>query len=200
MLRFPGNSTPDDSREPEASQDARLLALVADGDQQALAALYRRRSGLIYSLLVRMLVHEMEAQEIMQDTFVLIWRRAHEYDPGRSSPLAWITMIARGRALDQLRARCRRSATQAAYEREVVSLELEINGPRQTERDELAAACASALNDLPEVQAHALQLAFLRGWTHEEIARALGEPLGTIKARIRRGLLALRKALKDYHA
>ena len=77
---------------------------------------------------------------------------------------------------------------------------MEINGSQLTERDAMAAACASALNDLPESQGHALQLAFLRGWTHEEIARATNEPLGTVKARIRRGLLALRKALKDYHA
>jgi RNA polymerase sigma-70 factor, ECF subfamily len=200
MLRFSGTYKPDDSQDAEAREDARLLAAIAEGDQHALAALYRRRGGLLYSLLIRMLVNEMEAQEVMQDTFVLIWRRAHEYDPGRSSPLAWMIMMARGRAIDQLRARSRRAVNHAAYEREVVSLEVEINGSRQMERDELAAACASALNALPEAQGHALQLAFLRGWTHEEIAGAAGEPLGTVKARIRRGLLSLRKILKDYDA
>src|SRR5881296_2568569 len=70
-----------DSHVPEACKDAWLLAAVAEGDQHALAALYRRRSGLIYSLLVRMLVNEMEAQESIQDTFLQIWRRAREYDP-----------------------------------------------------------------------------------------------------------------------
>ena len=190
----------DDSPEPEAREDSRLLAVIAEGDQRALATLYRRRSGLIYSLLVRMLVNEMEAQEVLQDTFVQIWKRAQECDPERSSPMTWIIMIARGRALDRLRARSRRSASHSAYEREVMSLEVEINGSPQMERDELAAACASALNRLPESQGRALQLAFFRGWTHEEIARAAGEPLGTVKARIRRGLLSLRKILKDYHA
>ena len=201
VVRFPGDSPLEESHhEVEAREDTRLLMAVAGGDQRALAALYRRRGNLIYSLLVRMLVNEMEAQEVMQDTFVQIWRRAHKYDPGRSSPLAWMIMIARGRALDRLRSRSRRSATHAAFEREVASLEVEeINGARQTERDELAAACAAALNGLPEDQARALQLAFLRGWTHVEIACAVGEPLGTIKARIRRGLLALRKTLKDHH-
>lgn len=116
-------------------------------------------------------------------------------------PVAWMIMIARGLAVDRLRARSRRSATIAAYEQEVASLEVEVNcGARQTERDELAMACAAALHSLPEPQGRALQLAFFRGWTHEEIANAVGEPLGTIKARIRRGLLSLRKALKDYHA
>lgn len=181
-------------------EDTRLLAIIADEDQHALAQLYRRRGTLLYSLLVRMLGDEMEAQEIMQDTFVLIWRRAQEYDPSRSSPLAWMIMIARGRAWDRLRARSRRSANHAAYEREVVSLEVEINSERQPERNELAAACSAALHNLPETQGQALQLAFFRCWTHEEIACAVGEPLGTVKARIRRGLLSLRKILKDYHA
>jgi len=200
-VRFPGGGPPDELPEAaEAREDARLLTGIAAGDPHALAALYRRRGSLIYSLLVRMLVNEMEAQEVMQDTFVQVWRRAHKYDPGRSSPMAWMVMIARGLALDRLRSRSRRRATYAAFEREVASLEVEeIHGARQVERDELAAACATALNDLPEEQGHALQLAFLRGWTHEEIAGAVGQPLGTIKARIRRGLLALRKALKDHH-
>ena len=198
-VRFPGYES-GGSQEAEVCEDARLLAVMADGDQHALATLYRRRSSLIYSLLVRILVDEMEAQEVLQDTFVRIWRRVHEYDPDRSSPLAWMIMIARGLALDRLRARSRRTAGHAAYEQEVVSLEVEINWLQQPERDELASACVSALNDLPEAQGRALKLSFLRGWTHQEIARATDEPLGTVKARIRRGLLALRKALKDYHA
>jgi len=191
---------PGDSLAPDAREDARLLAMVAEGDQRALAAFYHRRSRLIYSLLVRMLVNEMEAQEALQDTFMQIWRRAREYDSERAAPVGWIVMIARGLGLDRLRARSRRTAGHAAYEREVASLEVEVNGARQTERDELAAACASALNNMPEPQGRALQLAFLRGWTHEEIACAIGEPLGTVKARIRRGLQALRKTLRDYHA
>lgn len=201
VVRLPGNEPPDQLRDAvEECEDARLLTGIAGEDQYALAALYRRRGGLIYSLLVRMLVNEMEAQETMQDTFIQIWRRAYKYDSSRSSPIAWVIMIARGLAWDRLRARSRRNATYAAFEREVASLEVEeINGMRQTERDELANACATALNGLPEDQGRALQLAFLRGWTHEEIARAIGEPLGTIKARIRRGLLSLRNTLKNYH-
>lgn len=146
-----------------------------------------------------MLGDEMEVQEVMQDTFVRIWRKAAGYDPARSAPLAWMILIARGLAVDRLRSRGRRQANLAAFEAEVASIEIEaINRPRQIERDELANVCAAALHQLPESQARALQLAFLRGWTHEEIARAQNEPLGTIKARIRRGLLALRDALKDY--
>lgn len=202
FLRFPGSIGPGESQDAtEGSIEKRLLAEIADGCQQALAALYRRRGTLIYSLLVQMLVSEAEAQEVMQDTFVQIWRRARHYDPTRSSPIAWIIMIARGVAVDRLRARLRRNATQQSYQREVASLGIEeMDGLRHAEKQELADACADALHRLPGPQRRALQLAFLRGWTHEEIARAEGDPLGTVKARIRRGLLALRQTLKDYHA
>jgi RNA polymerase sigma-70 factor (ECF subfamily) len=196
MLRF----SESDARTEDASEDARLLAQIAEGDERALAALYKRRGRILYSLLARMLVNEHEAQEVLQDAFVLIWRRARLYDPVRSSPLGWMIMLTRGRAMDILRARSRRAVGHAAYEQEIVSLDMEVNGRKQIERDDLSAACAVALKALPEAQSRALELAFFRGWTHQQIAGAVGEPLGTIKARIRRGLLALRQILKDYHA
>jgi RNA polymerase sigma-70 factor (ECF subfamily) len=201
VLRFPGCVERVESNDStERNIETRLLAEIAGGCQQALAALYRRRGSLLYSLFVRMLVSEAEAQEVMQDTFVQIWKRARTYDPRRSSPIAWMIMIGRGVAMDRLRARLRRNATQETYQREVGSLAVEeMDGLRHTERGELAAACAAALHQLPETQRRALQLAFLRGWTHEEIARAEGDPLGTVKARIRRGLLAMRQTLKDYY-
>ncbi len=190
-------ATPDDV---EAREDACLLGAIAKEDQQALAMLYRRRSGVIYSFLVRMLGNETEAQEVLQDTFMRLWRRAKEFDANRASATAWILMLARGLALDKLRSRSRRAATHSAYEREIASLETgEQSRASQLEQEELAGACRDALNRLPELQSHALQLAFFRGWTHEEIASAQGEALGTVKARIRRGLLALRKTMKDYY-
>jgi RNA polymerase sigma-70 factor, ECF subfamily len=200
VLRFPGCGKAGESHEAEAREDARLLTLIAREDPHALAALYRRRAGLLYSLLYRMLVSEMEAQEALQDTFVQVWRRAAQFDAARSSPVAWLILIARGFAVDRLRARARRSASQKVFLEETASFEVEeLHGGRQTERDELASACAAALQRLPEPQRRAIQLAFLRGWTHEEIASAEGEPLGTVKAWIRRGLLALRKTLKEFH-
>ncbi len=191
---------PGDMPSPEASRDVRLLEAIAARDQHALEAFYSQYGALVYSLLVRMLGNEMEAQELTQDTFLRVWRTAERYDPARSGPGGWVIMIARGLGLDRLRARVRASRRQAAYESELADLEVEVKSARSPERDELAAACAAALNRLPEPQGQALQLAFLRGWTHEEIARATNEPLGTVKARIRRGLLALRAILRDYHA
>ena len=184
----------------EAREDARLLQAIAAEDQQALAILYRRHGNLIYSFLLRMLGNPAEAQEVLQDTFVRLWRRAKEFDAGRSSATAWLVMFARGLAMDKLRARSRREEAHSAYEREVASLEgLEMDAAQHLESSELSDICRAALKQLPATQNDALQLAFFRGWTHEEIARAQGEALGTVKARIRRGLLALRKTLKAYY-
>jgi RNA polymerase sigma-70 factor (ECF subfamily) len=199
-MRLPEEKSGGTQDDMEAREDARLLQAIAGEDQQALAMLYRRRGDLIYSFLLRMLGNSAEAQEILQDTFVRLWRRAKEFDPERSSATAWLLMFARGLALDKLRARSRREAAHSAYEREVASLEADnTDAAQRLQADELSGICRDALNRLPAPQSHALQLAFFRGWTHEEIAQAQGEPLGTVKARIRRGLLSLRKTIKDYY-
>ena len=150
---------------------------------------------------MRMLGHEAEAQEVLQDTFIRLWRRAKDFDAERSSAAAWLLLFARGLALDRLRARSRHQAKLAAFESEVAVHEAghSSGGRVGLPPDELEGACRDALNKLPTEQGRALELAFFRGWTHEEIASAQGEALGTVKARIRRGLLALRKTMKDYY-
>ena len=185
----------------DAREDARLLHAIAGGDERALAAMYQRRGGLIFSFLTRMLGQEAEAQEALQDTFIRLWRRAEDFDSGRSSATAWLLLFARGLALDRLRARARHVAKLSAYESEVAALAAGPAGrrPDGAPTDELAAACRDALAKLPADQRRALELAFFRGWTHEEISTTQGEALGTVKARIRRGLLALRKTMKDYY-
>jgi len=185
----------------DAREDARLLCAIAGGDERALGALYQRRGGLVFSFLTRMLGHEAEAQEALQDTFIRLWRRAKEFDAHRSSATAWLLLFARGLALDRLRARSRHAAKLSAYESEVAALEMDqsAGGGDLNSPDELSHACRAALEKLPPDQRRALELAFFRGWTHEEIAITQREPLGTVKARIRRGLLALRKTMKDYY-
>ncbi|MBL9126221.1 MAG: sigma-70 family RNA polymerase sigma factor [Verrucomicrobiales bacterium] len=184
-----------------AADDACLLAAIRQGDQVSLARLYDRRAGALFSMLVRMLNQDAEAEECLQDTFLRIWQRAETYDPARSAPFTWMVMIARGLALSRLRARGSALQARSAYESEVASLEIEHIDPAWHPPDsELNTACSRALRGLPDEQRRAVELAFFRGWTHAEIAEATGEPLGTIKARIRRGLLALRGFLEDFHA
>lgn len=186
---------------PDAAvEDVCLLRGIAAGDSSSLARMYERRGGALYSLLVRMLGNESEAEEVLQDAFVRIWRRAAEFDAARSAPFTWMVMIARGLALSRLRSRGRLDACLSAYEQELASLEVEVVHPNCPSADpELPSLCAGALRSLPDPQRRALELAFFRGWTHAQIAHVTGEPLGTIKARIRRGLLALRDLLKDFH-
>jgi RNA polymerase sigma-70 factor (ECF subfamily) len=181
----------------EDREDARLIRATAAGEERALALLYQRRGGLIYGFLMRMLGREDEAREVLQDTFVRLWRRAGEFDPERASATAWLLQFARGLALDRLRSRSRHAAKLEAYGQEVATLTTPV-GP-VTGQAELETACQQALQKLPGPQAEALQLAFFRGWTHEQIATAQGEALGTVKARIRRGLLALRQTLREYY-
>jgi RNA polymerase sigma-70 factor (ECF subfamily) len=133
----------------------------------------------------------------LQDTFIRLWRRAGEFDPERSSATAWLLQFARGLALDRLRSRSRHATKLDAYEQELATLADPV-APAMG-RAELETACQQALQKLPAPQAEALQLAFFRGWTHEQIATARGEALGTVKARIRRGLLALRQTLREYY-
>lgn len=137
---------------------------------------------------------------MLQETFVAIWQRAGRFDPARSAPLTWMVMLARGLALDRRRARERRRSWLGAYEAEVASLEVETRtGFADLADRESRRQVADALLRLPDEQRRALELAFFRGWTHDDIARATGEPLGTIKARIRRGLGALRQHLRHFH-
>jgi len=175
-----------------------LIHRIALGEEPALAALYRRRGSLVYAYLLRLLGQEDEAKEALQDTFVRLWRRAGEFDERRSSATGWLILFARGIAMDRLRARSRHAAKLNAYQDEInAQLAGHQRAAPDSDRTDLAEVCLAALQKLPEPQAQALKMAFLRGWTHEEIAAAQGEPLGTVKARIRRGLLALRQAYKE---
>lgn len=184
-----------------AADDARLLTAISQGDASSLSRLYARRGGALFSMLARMLNNDAEAEECLQDTFVRLWHRAGTFDPARSAPFTWMVMVARGLALSRLRARGTALQAQSAYQAEIASLEIEHIDPSwRPPNSELNTACTHALRTLPDEQRRALELAFFRGWTHLEIAESTGEPLGTIKARIRRGLLSLRSLLKDFHA
>ena len=150
LLRPPEENPGATQDDLDAQEDARLLYAIAGGDERALAMLYQRRSGLVFSLLTRMLGHEAEAQEALQDTFIRLWRRAKDFDAGRSSATAWLLLFARGLALDRLRARSRHVAKLSAYEREVAALE---GGGGDGAPDELASACRAALESCPRTSA-----------------------------------------------
>jgi RNA polymerase sigma-70 factor, ECF subfamily len=178
--------------------DAAELALVerlAVGDEAALEALYERHAGIVLGLLTRILGAGGQAEEVLQEVFLQVWRDAPGYRAERSSPRSWILMIARSRALDRLKsdqARVRREEVVGGPS--VASAVLPL-GERRLVRSETCRQVRSALATLSAEQRQAVELAFFEGLTHTEIAARLGAPLGTVKSRILLGLRRLRKML-----
>ncbi len=168
-----------------SAHSASLLRRLTAGDHLALGEVYDRYAGLVNGLALRILRNRTEAEDVVQEVFVQIWRQAGRFDPARGSPEAWICTMARTRALDRLRRRTsrREDPPDAAP------------GASEPPRTEQALAVRTALDTLSTDQRSALELAYYEGLTQTEIAARLGEPLGTIKTRIRMALIRLRDVL-----
>lgn len=184
--------------EVERKLDADLLLRTAAGDEAAFGRLYDRFSPGLYSLVLRMVRDEREAEDVLQDGFSHIWRRASTYDPARSSAFTWAVMVLRNKAIDRLRVRQRLERTVEKVTEEFSHFpDSDDTAALEPVMREERARVRRALGKLPEEQREAVDLAFFGGLTHEQIAEKLGTPLGTIKARIRRGLFRLRDVLKE---
>ncbi len=177
--------------------EAALLQRVSGGDAEAFDALYTRWSPMLYGLLCKILEDPREAEDALQEGFLHIWRKAGSYDASRSSPTTWAYMIFRNKAIDRLRSRERRGKGMERIAGEEPSFASTVADPGEdAESHERREAVKEALESIPADQREAVSLAFFSGLTQTEIAEKLGAPLGTIKARIRRGLLKLGDALK----
>lgn len=173
-----------------------MLTQVAKGDHGAFSQLYDRLNRPLYSMAIRMLGNAEEAQDAMQEVFLQIWRRAGSYDPEQSSVFSWAVLMTRSRVIDRLRRRGRHlrvivASTDEADMADAASQE-ETSADAAGKNEE-AMRARSSLKLLSPEQRQAVELAFFSGLTHQEIATQLSEPLGTIKARIRRGLLKLKE-------
>src|SRR5438094_10495651 len=180
--------------------DREMIERIGRGDQSAFSALYDRLSRPLYSLALRMLGDAGDAQDALQDVCLQIWSRAATYIPEQSTVFSWTVLLTRSRVIDRLRARKRRlrvvdSAT-GDEDAEVADASTMESAADTADKDDEAARVQSIFNNLPSEQREAIELAFFGDLTHHEIAARLGEPLGTIKARIRRGLLKLRERLR----
>ena len=171
---------------------------VAQGDESALALLYDASSRLVYGLALRILGEAGAAEEVTLDVYLQVWRQADRFDPARGRVSTWLMTMARGRAIDKRRAKPQELSESETLEA-VAETQSEIPGP------ELSAALAQqqaqvrkALDTLSNEQRHAIELAFFSGLSQSEIALKLKEPLGTIKTRIRNGMLKLRELLHPY--
>jgi len=186
-------------RQTSEESQAELLRRIASQDREALAQFYDETVGVLFSTAIRILGDALEAEEAVQDAFVQIWSKATSFDLALGAPLYWALGITRNRCIDRLRARKRRSQllSELADEGAANPLLPVTQSGSFLSKDE-SAAVRSAVEGLPREQQQVIQMAFFVGMTHQEIAEALKEPLGTIKARIRRGMLKLRESLQAY--
>ncbi len=177
--------------------EATLLHRVAGGDAPAFDELYSRWSPMLYGLLCKILNDPKEAEDALQEGFLHIWHKAASYDARRSSPTTWAYMIFRNKGIDRLRARERRGRGMERLAGEEPYQAGPMEDPEGSpEINERRLAVKNALESIAPDQREAVRLAFFSGLTQTEIAERLGAPLGTVKARIRRGLLKLADSLK----
>lgn len=173
----------------EPFRDARLVSAVRSGNEQAMGQLYDLYSSLVYSVALRILGDTGAAEDILQEVFMQLWRSPEAFDSSRGSLPAWLSVIARNRAIDSLR----RRRPEAGWSDVIISIDPQFAA--DADRRRAIEKVRDALNGMPAAQRSALEMAFFEGLTHSEIAAKIGDPLGTVKTRIRAGLLALRQAL-----
>jgi RNA polymerase sigma-70 factor (ECF subfamily) len=176
--------------------DASLLQAVARRDETAFSELYDRFSRPVFSFVVRVLLSRAEAEEVLQETFWQIWERATDYRSEKGSAFSWIVTIARRKAIDRLRSNTRHlqriAEAQGLRTEDDFASPVAVESLTTTDRGGMVRAAMDKLN---QEERRVIALAFFDGLTHEEIATALQTPVGTIKARIRRGMLKLKPAL-----
>jgi RNA polymerase sigma factor (sigma-70 family) len=183
--------------EPEAArkQLAAALARIASGDRAALQMLYRDTSAKLFGVCLRILQDKSEAEDVIQEVYLKVWRQAGTFDPDRASPITWLVAIARNRSIDRLRA----GATARRMQPIDDALEVSDSAPgalQQVETSEQRQRLSDCLSELEPRHAVAIRAAFLDGATYEILAERMDVPLGTMKSWIRRSLLKLRACLE----
>ena len=181
--------------QPEAAQESDILLLkaIAARDEAALAQLYDRYRTILFGLLMRILNNREEAEDVLQEVFLQVWRKAADFDESRGRPFTWLVTLARSRGIDRLRTLASRERIAEAGAREV-SEEIS-DAATDAFKSEQRGLVSDALAKLPDEQKRPIMLAYFDGLTQSEISTRLGAPLGTVKTRMRTGMIRLRELL-----
>jgi RNA polymerase sigma-70 factor (ECF subfamily) len=177
------------------ADDVALMRRIVEADETALGALYDRWVRSLYSLVLHLLKDPDEAEDVVEETFWQAWRKAGSYEPSRGAVSTWLLTIGRRKALDRLRAR-KRSREDTIGDHSFADLLSTAPDPSsEVEGSELREQTRAALNDLPDEQREVLELGYFSGLSQSEIAEATGQPLGTVKTRMRLAMQKLREPL-----
>jgi RNA polymerase sigma-70 factor (ECF subfamily) len=181
--------------QPERAQeeDVKLLKAIAARNEAALAQLYDRYRLILFGLLMRILNNREEAEDVLQEVFLQVWRKAEDFDENRGRPFTWLVTLGRSRGIDRLRTLAARDRVAEAGAKEVV--DQISDAASDAFKSEQRGLVNEALSQLPDEQKRPLMLAYFDGLTQSEIATRLGAPLGTVKTRMRTGLVNLRELL-----
>jgi RNA polymerase sigma-70 factor (ECF subfamily) len=177
------------ARNPEPN-DGALIAGVHSGNQDAMAQLYARYSSVVYAVALRVLGDTAAAEDVLQEIFMQLWRKPESFDSGRGNLAPWLAVIARNRAVDLLRKR----RPQTELSETIISVEPDLAG--EADRSRAMEKVRAVLKEMPAAQRSSLEMAYFEGYSHSEISEKTGDPLGTVKTRIRTGLMLLRKAVE----
>ena len=174
-----------------------LMARVAKRERVAFEQLYDRYSNILYATAMKFLREDADAKDVVQDVFIQIWDKAKLYDPAKGKPLTWALTLTRNRSIDRIRAIQRRGRLREDFEKETVvdesaGIREALSGVDASEKNQIL---RDAVQRLSPEQRKVIELAFFGGLTQNEVANRLGEPLGTVKARARRGLMKLKELL-----
>ncbi len=177
--------------------DTEIIRRIASGDPDALGELYDRYASRVLGLTTRILTDPHEAQDVLQEVFLHVWRNPSNFAPERGALSTWILILARSRAIDRLRA-LRRRGRDRQVDLSDCDLPSDENPERRAGQRQEGRAIHRVLSDIPADQRRALELAYFGGYTQTEIARLTGAPLGTVKTRLRQGLMKLRDGYRAY--
>jgi RNA polymerase sigma-70 factor (ECF subfamily) len=191
------SASPYSAAKRAGTEEAKIVRRIVAGEPDALSDLYARYSGMLLALARRVLGNTSDAEEVLQECFLQVWKQAGRYDPARSSVSTWLVLITRSRAIDRLRSRKVGDKAVTAVKQEKLDTHTSPKGVGDVLMQERRQRLRREMKDLPDEQRAVLEMAFYKGMTQREISEETGIPLGTVKTRTLLAMRKLRKALEQ---